>query len=67
MNISVLLNIIYSWIIQHYMNLNQYYIPHTGLLVLVGKEFANSLGDLGFNPRLRHNKNIKNGTWYLLA
>ena len=36
------------------------------LIGLVGRVYANGLGDLGFNPRSRHTKDIKYGTWYLL-
>ena len=37
------------------------------LIGTVGRVFANDPGDMGFNARLRHTKDIKNGTWYILA
>ena len=37
------------------------------LIGLVGRVFANGPERPGFNPRSRHTKDFKNGTWYLLA
>ena len=34
---------------------------------VMGRVFANGPEDLSFNPRSRHTKDFKNGTWYLLA
>ena len=37
------------------------------LIGLVGRVFAIDLGDLSSIPGRVHNKDFKNGTWYLLA
>ena len=37
------------------------------IIGLMSRVFGNGSGDLGFNPRSRHTKNFKNGTWYLFA
>ena len=48
---------IIDWLIQ----------SQTRAIGLMSRVFANSLGDLGFNPRSSHTKDSKNGTWCHLA
>ena len=36
-------------------------------IALIGREFANDLGDQGSIPGRVITKDFKNGTWYLLA
>ena len=63
-NFTYLLRIIISYLESYNSNIG-----------LIGRVFANDLGDLdqhlkvlpGFNLRLRHTKDFKNGSWYLLA
>ena len=53
---------------QYLMNYNGGFISTLYQLIgLVGRVFANGPGRLGFNPRLSHTKDLKNGTWYHLA